>query len=659
MIVSRSNFQAVVAEIERAKKRALDTETEGLRPYHGHKLFSLIIATSETRVFYFNFKHYEGLPPENTLLPSHLRALAPLLAQDVVWYLHNSKFDMAILAQDGLRLGGVIHCTKAMARVEYNEHPAYGLADCAERIDFKKDEAVENYIDEQGLWEWETIPGKKQRKKNLHFDSVPFAIIQPYAETDATLCYRLGIRQEEAFARIAQAEDAEALCIHKANPDAKAPPRHRLIEDNERALTRVVFDMEERGVLVDRAYTERAAKYEADRAEKALQAFQAETGRAFSASSKLFTEVFESERAKWLYTPKGNPSFDANVFATFENPAARHVLQYRDAKSKHDFYLGFLYHSDSNGILHPHFNPDGTRTGRFSSSDPNLQNLTSEEGLEEQEFLVRRAIIPRPGRLFLLPDYDQMEYRMMLDYAQEMTLIAKVLGGLDVHQATADMMGVSRKEAKTINFMLLYGGGVAKLCIALFKPTVSETLLKEIVTRYLYSRPLPTGQAPTEFDPAVLKFNLGELEKAQGLRDKYFAVLPGVQAFIKATELAAKTDFFIRNWAGRRCYYKNAQATYTATNTLIQGGTADVNKFGLVAIDKYLASMRSKLVLTIHDENPIEADEDEADEVAQRVKEIMESIYPHKHLPLTVGMEYSRKSLGDKVKGFPNAVDTK
>ena len=206
-----------------------------------------------------------------------------------------------------------------------------------------------------------------------------------------------------------------------------------------------------------------------------------------------------------------------------------------------------------------------------------------------------------------------MEYRLFLDYAGEMELIEKVLGGLDVHEATAQLMGVSRSEAKTINFMLLFGGGAAKLAAAL-------------------------GVS---------------LEEARALKQKYLRAFPGIGRLMGDTAQAVRARGYIRNWAGRRCYYPNLEYDYTALNCLIQGGCAEVLKLGLVEIDKQLASRQSKLVLTIHDENIIEAREDEAPQVARQVQQIMEAVYPHKHIPLTVGMEWSAKSLADKVKGFP------
>lgn len=652
MIVTRSNFSEVLARLRSASLCSLDTETFGLRPYHGDKLFSLVVATIEGVVgggdpvitpYYFNFQYYDGLPGEQILAAAHLKQLGPVFADPKrEWVIQNAKYDMAILANEGIELAGTIHCTLALARVEWNEYNTYDLDSQGERIGIRKDPTVEDYIKEHDLWTWQTIPGKKQRVKNKHYDRVPFSIIAPYGCQDTYVCSRLALSQKANFERLATKQ------IQGRTPNDRGYADRTILNivENEKALTKVVFAMEKRGVLIDRAYTERAAAYETDRCTKALQAFKSETGKDLIASPKLFIEVFRSDEERWQWgeetkTGKRNPCFDSDVLKTFKNPAARTILDYRDAKSRSDFYLGFLYHADGAGVVHPNFNPSGARTARFSSSGPNLQNLTSEsaticracreehEGvvtacgkcqstdLYTPEFLVRRAIIPRPGHLFIMPDYDQMEYRMMLDYAQEHELIQKVLGGLDVHQATALMMGVTRKEAKTLNFMLLYGGGAQKLADAL-------------------------GIS---------------LDKAYELKRRYFKALPGVEKFIQNVINGAIERDQVVNWAGRIYQYGPIRDyAYTAPNTLIQGGTADVNKFGLVQIDKYLACKKSKLVLTIHDENPIECHEDEVDEVPRRVKEIMESIYPYRSLPLTVGMEWSRKSLGDKVKGFPCPV---
>jgi DNA polymerase-1 len=90
------------------------------------------------------------------------------------------------------------------------------------------------------------------------------------------------------------------------------------------------------------------------------------------------------------------------------------------------------------------------------------------------------------------------------------------------------------------------------------------------------------------------------------------------------------------------------------TNYLIQGGCADVVKVAMNRVDELLLGKKSRMVLTIHDELPCEVHESEVAFIPQQVKEIMETVFPYKYLPLTCGMEWSDKSLGDKKKGFPN-----
>lgn len=619
MIVSRGDFERVVRLLEGKSHLSLDTETSGLRPYHGDRLFSIIISDGHFP-YYFSFMPYEGLNAEKVLLPSHLEALVPLLSNPTkTWYLHNAKYDMSILATEGLSLAGTIHCTQAMARVLYNEHQNYDLGACAERIGFKKDDTVDNYIAEHKLWDWSGPEKPGAREKLKHFDKVPFPLISKYGEIDGDITYRLARYQEATFAQVELEQ-------------AQVPPRARLsaLRANEQRLTRTVFNMEQRGVLIDLPYCGRAKAYELDRLEKALQGFKTETGRDFSASNKLFQEIFASEKSSWEYgeetkTGQVNPTFDGDVLAKFKNPAARFILDYRDAKSKADFYQGFLYHADSSGVVHPSFNPAGAVTGRFSSSKPNFQNLTSEDDEAElaQEFVVRRAIIPRPGFFFILPDYDQVEYRLMFDTAcalvgYETPLVKLINGGLDPHQATANLVTqlgfpLSRKHAKNGNFATLYGSGLDTLAA-----TIGATR-----------------------------------EEARQLKSSIFKAAPELDKFIQEVKTAVRVKGFIRNWAGRRCYFPDLSYDYKAPNSLIQSGAADVNKIALNGIDECLREYKSKLVLTIHDENPCEVHESEMHVVPKLVKEIMESVYPHNYLPLTVGMEHSFKSLADKVKGYP------
>lgn len=607
MIVGRSAFYDTLAHLRAFPTLSLDTETTGLRPYHGDRLFSIILGVSSEQAYYFNWQIY-GFP-EYELGNEHLEVFKHFLSDTSrTWYLHNAKFDLAMLEQSGIDLGGMIHCTQAQARVEYNEHLKYSLEACAERIGYEKDSTVEKYIESAKLWEWQSIPGKKVRSKNKHYDQVPFDLIAPYGLIDAQITFALGQSQEKAFEQASQGI-ADGL------------PSLLVVSRNERKLIRTVASMERVGIKIDQEYCLRAARFEANRADGASLLFRERTGRDFVSSAATFKDVFSSERDLWSWTEKGNASFESSTLARFQNPAARHILEYRDAKSKSDFYHGFLYHADASHVVHPHFNPAGTSTGRFSSSEPNLQNLTNEENVASSEWSVRRAFIPRPGFIFVMLDYSAMEYRMMLDYAchevGRLTPLTKlVLDGMDVHEATAQMatesgVPITRKQAKTVNFLTLYGGG---------------------------NRKLAEG--------------LGCMEgEASQIRQAIFRAAPEIEALISRVSGVVSFRKWIQNWLGRVYQFPDPRFSYKACNALIQGGCADVVKVAMNQIHDFLSGKRSRMLLTIHDEIVLEVHDTEIDFVPKAVQKIMETVYPAQYLPLTVGMEWSKTSLADKESG--------
>lgn len=611
MIVTRKNFEEILDVLIQEPKLAVDTETTGLRPHHGDKLFAIIVS-SKTESYYFNFMGYPDIDPDMLLTKKHLENLKFLFECQKTWYFFNAPFDLAMLKQADISPAGTIHDCAVVARLEHNDHMRYNLAECAKRIGLEKSDAVEKYIMEHHLWEWVQIPGKKRRDKNKFYYKVPFDIMSKYGEQDGRITYGLGEYQEEFIAR-------------QSRETPGGLPTLQNLLDAERCLTKTIFRMEHVGLQIDREYCMRAALYESERAARAAGKFKEITNADFKDSSKNFESVFATERESWEFTEKGNPSFEVDVLKKFKNPAAKTVLDFRDAKSKAGFYYGFLHHADAFGVIHPHLDSGGTATGRFSSYEPNFQNLTSEEDEEElkQEFVVRRAIVPRPGYFLIMPDYDQMEYKLMLELAcriaGRLTPIAeKVRNGYDVHQATADAVTaagfpLSRKKAKNGNFAILYGSGY-------------DTLAAQLgATR----------------------------EEAKSLKNAIFKASPEMKEFIDLVSNTAKRRGYIFNWAGRRSFFPDSNFAYKAPNYIIQGGCADIVKKAMNEIDEYLLGKKSRMILQVHDELVVEVHESEAAEVPLRVKEIMESVFTSQYLPLTCGMEYSKTSMADKVKGFP------
>ena len=186
-------------------------------------------------------------------------------------------------------------------------------------------------------------------------------------------------------------------------------------------------------------------------------------------------------------------------------------------------------------------------------------------------------------------------------------------------------MGVERQSAKTLDFLLLYGGGIAKLAKALGIP----------------------------------------LSEAKALKARYFEALPAVRNFIQLTMKKAQhapTQYpekgFTENWYGRVSYIDRKFA-YKAPNYKIQGGCADVNKIAICRIHDFLKKegCKSRLICTVHDENLFELHKSELD-LANEFKKIMEAVYIPKRLPLTCGVSYSFNSWGELKEGLPSGEKT-
>ncbi len=598
MIVQRGDFTEVLAKLATEKFLALDTETTGLYPYHGDTLFSIAIA-NESEEYYFNFLAYDNLPGSMCLTRAELLTMQAFLfdIEEISWFIHNAKFDMTFLKKEGLTLKGTIYCTYVGARLENNDELNLSLADCAKRIGMEKSDAVEDWIKDHSAIEKRLLNGRLITAKK--FNAVPLAIISEYAEHDARVCYQLGKKQMATF---------ELWTFRAGRSDYKIKD----VVKNEARLTKTIFAMEQIGAKLDAEYCRRALEYEKEEMEKAKAKFQELTGEEFKTSSVLFQKVFAEDKELWEYTEKENPSFVQGVLEKFTLEAAKEVLHYKASKNNYDFYNGFLFAMGGDEIIHTSFNPGRARTGRFSSSNPNLQNLRRSDEKEKKEFEVRRAIVPREGYFFAMLDYDQLEYRMMLDMAESHKLIDEVLRGLDVHEATAKIAGITRREAKFANFLTLFGGGISKLAKAL------------VITE----------------------------DEARKIQNSIFNTAPEVKKFIRSTISQVESTGTINNWFGRRYQFPNLTVAYKAPNYVIQGGAADIIKIAMNRIHQYLSNKKSRMILTIHDEIILEVAYGE-EHVVSVCKSYMQSTYPHKRLPLLVSVEYSALSLADKTDKMP------
>lgn len=615
MLVSITNFDAVIANLLRTGAYGLDTETTGLG--RSDRLFSIIVA-DDTQAYYFSFNdspdHLGEYVPEEYRLPRrYIERMFPVFENhESFFFAHNAKFDLSMLAKDGVAVLGTMHCTEAHERVLRNNYfgnKPYSLASCAARRGFAKDASVEEYIKKHKLYTKTKVPGKAKVFEQKHFDKVPFSIIAPYGEIDATLTRVIGLQQCQSF----------------LDQDQSRPINEPSIEPliaNDHQLTKVCHRIEEAGIHIDREYVEGALSYTLDLAETAKQSFLAMTCIPYQDSATVFKKAFEKLGIALPLTAKGNVCTNKETLDALENPLAEKIREIRSLeKLCSTYYSSFLYFADKKNLIHANMRQAGTETGRFSYSDPNLQNLPKEDEEDDRlrKYLVRRCFTPINSDYCFVPiDYEQQEFRMLLDYAGESAVIAAIMAGTDVHEATAQMVGTTRKKAKTLNFGLLYGMGAAKLAKA-------------------------------------LKISLAE---AHELRHAYFAKLPKVRLFIDGVMNTGGKRGYIRNWFGFRNHLSSPEFAYVLPNHLIQGGCAQVIRVAMVRIDAYIREhrLRTQMLAQVHDELLFQVHKDELQHVPN-FKKIMEDVYqPRNGLYLTCSVEHSWKSWAkfDMTKGVPD-----
>lgn len=603
ILVTNNNLSEVTTHLYEQTYLGLDTETYGIK--YNDKMFALQIASTEA-AYYFNFHEYgDQYTWERSELLESLRPL--FIKNDNTWFIHNAKFDLHKLANDGVSLGGRVHCTQAVERLLYNQYTRYSLDTCLRRRGREKDDKVAEYVKKNKLYTTYEVEGKKRKVKEVHYDEVPFDLMFDYGCSDVEQVLFLGLDQLKD--------------INDGHVD------HELYL-NECELTRTCLVMERQGVKVDKQYIQQAKEYESGCLEDAISEASELAQEEFRNGPKWLRAAFDRCGQEYRINSKtGNPIFDKHALAGMQSPIAGIVKEIR-TREKYigTYYSNFLYLGGDDGIIHANIRQSGTDTGRFSYSDPNLQNVPKEEDFEKGQIQVRKCFVPREDYCFVMIDFDQQEFRLMLDYAGEHELIRQITeDGVDVHQATADMVGIDRKPAKTLNFGLLYGMGPEKL-----------------------------GNA--------LKISTSE---AKELRELYFSRLPRVQSFIKNVQRTAKGRGFIKTWAGRKLWFdkkvydpetlKLLDLSYKAPNHLIQGGCGDIARFAMNELQKYLAPTDSRMLIQVHDEIVFEIHKDEL-WLVEGLQKIMENIYkPQNGMNLTCGVEHSWVSWGkqDVINGYP------
>ncbi|HSE56828.1 MAG TPA: DNA polymerase [Candidatus Paceibacterota bacterium] len=428
----------------------------------------------------------------------------------------------------------------------------------------------------------------------------------------------------DAYAYICAELDKQGLC--------------EVFEQIEKPIISLVEEMEQNGVLIDREHFARLATEYQKTLARLETDIHALAGVVFNINSpKQMSEVLFTALAlkpKGKRKESGAYTTNAETLESLrdEHPIIPKILEYREyQKLLSTYILTILEKAGADNRLHAKFLQNGTTTGRFSSVDPNLQNLPMRG---EQGKTIRRGFIAPAGWSLLSCDYAQIELRCLAILSQDEKLIASFQGNDDVHATVASYMfkipvnevtGDMRRKAKVINFVILYGMGVSAL-----------------------QKNLNTSRA-----------------EAQQFYNEYFATFPAVAAYLESSKEAARTVGYTKTYFGRKRSFPQinsklpflrALAERTAMNAPIQGTSADIIKLaiGFAAADIDAAGLADsvKLTMQIHDELVYEVKEEVKEQAQTVITRAMEGVFERSWLgkkeavPLRVSASFGR-TLGD------------
>ena len=511
-------------------------------------------------------------------------------ATDSYKIFHNAMYDVCWIRAYGIPINGHIMDTMLMASLIDENRLWYTLNSISyDYLRKTKDEkALKDAAESWGI----------DPKSELY--KLPAMYVGSYAEQDAYLTLEL-------FKRLSTE-------IQKQN----------LVEifDLESQLFPCLIEMKFKGVRVDVERAHKLKKELLSQEEAILLEVKKKTGVDVQIwAARSIAKVFDKLSLPYARTEKTqSPSFTKNFLSTHDNPVVQSIAKAREINKAHTTFIDTILKHQYRGRIHADINPirsdqGGTVTGRFSYSNPNLQQIPARN--KDLGPMIRKLFLPEQGCKWGCFDYSQQEPRLVVHYAastvpmcndNSVVEIVKKFneGNVDFHQTVADMANISRTQAKTINLGLFYGMGKAKL------------------------------QA---------ELGLGTKEEAEDLFNQYHESVPFVKELMNSTQNYASKSGSIGTLLGRRCRFNKWEPkafgmhkpmefgeavstyriehirrafTYKALNKLIQGSAADMTKKAM--LDLYNEGVIPHI--QIHDELDISVKDKEE---AKRIIDIMEN----------------------------------
>ncbi|HEY8382239.1 MAG TPA: DNA polymerase I [Microvirga sp.] len=595
-VTSLARLKEWVAEAKAQGFLAIDTETNSLDALQADLVgFSLALAPG--RAAYVPLQHRSdsdlfggGLVPGQIPVSDALDAIRALLRDPAVLKIgQNLKYDWLVLKRHGIE---VAPCDDTML-ISYVLDAGKGS--------HGMDELSRRHLGHSPI-AYGDVAGTGRAK--VTFDKVAIDKATAYAAEDADVTLRLW---------------------QILKPRLASEHRATVYETLERPLIDVVARMEERGILVDRQILSRLSGDFAQTLARLEEEIQEMAGEKFSLGSPkqigdiLFGKMGLPGAKK---TPSGQwatPATLLDELAQAGHELPKKILEWRQLQKLKSTYTDTLQehmHPETKRV-HTSFSLAATTTGRLSSSDPNLQNIPirTEAGRK-----IRTAFIAPEGHKIVSADYSQIELRLLAHIADIPQLQEAFAQGIDIHAATASAMfgvpvaevkGDLRRQAKTINFGIIYGISAFGLADRLGIPqSEASTFIKQ-----------------------------------------YFERFPGIRTYIDETKKACRERGYVTTLFGRVCHYpqiksnnpsERAGVERQAINAPIQGTAADIIRRAMIRMEDALreARLSARMLLQVHDELVFETPDDEVEATIPVVSRVMtEAPFPAVDLKVPLAVE--------------------
>lgn len=395
------------------------------------------------------------------------------------------------------------------------------------------------------------------------------------------------------------------LAYNPVTEALKAQGMYKLFREIEMPVAYYLYQMERTGVQADRKVLDEMSEMLDGRIKELEKDIYALAGEEFNINSpkQLGIILFDKLKLPGAKKTKTGYSTSADILEKLraDNPVIAKILDYRQvSKLKSTYADGLPVYIESDKRIHGKFNQTITATGRISSTEPNLQNIPIRMELGRK---LRKVFVPKEGCIFLDADYSQIELRVLAHMSGDEELIEAYKNGKDIHKITAskvfhtpfeDVTSLQRRNAKAVNFGIVYG-----------------------ISGFGLAQDL----------------NIDKKE-ADGIIEQYFATYPKIKEFLDGIVQSARENGYAETMSGRRrpvpelssgSYTQKSFGERIAMNSPIQGTAADIIKIAMVKVAKRLEkeNLKSKIVLQVHDELLVETYIEEKEKVKHVLAEEM------------------------------------